>query len=94
MQGGETEPGATRHDLEDDAFHRLSSAFLDDARRPSSVRELRELLGDGYDELPSRMRASLDGMSPEELAEIGRMASWMRDRDLVYELPGGKVCLF
>lgn len=94
MQGGETESKQTSQGPDHNAFHELSNAFLDERERPESISEIRRRLGDRYDDLPERMRASLEGMTSEELAEIGKMAAWFQERDLTFELPGGKVCLF
>jgi hypothetical protein len=70
----------------------LGTAFLDDANRPRSSDDVKTLMGRDYDALPHRVKVSLDTMGESEMDELANMAKWMRDRDLVFDLPGGKVC--
>lgn len=77
----------------DPAFHQLAAIFLDQARSPKSIDEVKSRLGDDYEQLPQRVRDSLESMRGGELAELGQIAVWLKERDLIFDLPGGKVCL-
>jgi len=76
----------------DEAFHTLGTAFLDAERRPRSVDDVKSLLGEDYDVLPVRVKHSLESMGEGEMDELARFANWLRERDLVFDLPGGRVC--
>ncbi len=93
MQGGSDGPEHNAPgDRSDRAFHQLGMAFLDDAQRPRSPDDVKSLMGRDYEVLPHRVKESLEAMDEAELTEVARLAGWMRDKDLVFDLPGGKVC--
>lgn len=93
MQGGSDGPEHNAPgDRSDRAFHQLGMAFLDEAKRPRSFDDVKNFMGRDYDALPHRVKVSLEKMESGEIDEVANMAKWMRDRDLVFDLPGGKVC--
>ena len=87
-KGGEGQPPDDHHR----AFHELTAAFTG-SDRPKGGDDLRARLGDSYDYLPDHVRSALEGMTDDELAEIGKAADRLQDSGMSYELPGGRVCL-
>ena len=95
MQGDQSGESGGEGRLPDDhhrAFHELTAVFTG-ADRPRASADIRERLGESYEFLPDHVRDAIDGMSDEEVGEIGRIVGRLQDRGLAYELPGGRVCL-
>lgn len=96
MQGDQTggkkgEEGRSPDD-QHRAFHELAAAFTA-SDRPTGRDDLRARLGDSYDFLPEHVRGAIEGMADDEFAEIGKMADRLQGMGMVYEMPGGLVCL-